>query len=136
MEPNYLQIEKDNRIIQFRVDIDRKFAYSEYSMNYFDYYIRISDEYVDSFVSSDLLLAVDDYRNIRIYDKFMKEYVGFEVDDLNMIHYMYDTAIILLIDAFTICRWFICIFLCVNHMIIRRFQPLFLAFASLTLKPR
>jgi hypothetical protein len=91
MELNYLQIEKDNRIIQFRVDIDQKFAYSEYSMDYFDYYIRISDEYVDSGASSDLLLAVDDYRNIRIYDKFMKEYVGFELDHLNMIHYMYDT---------------------------------------------
>lgn len=91
MEPNYLQIEKDNRIIQFRVDIERRFAYSEYNMDYFDYHIRISDEYVDSFVSSDLLLAVDDYYNIRIYDKFMKEYVVFEVDELNMIHYSYET---------------------------------------------
>jgi hypothetical protein len=91
MEPNYLRIEKDNRIIQFCVDIERRFAYSEYSMDYFDYYIRIRDEYVDSGVSSDLLLAVDDYRNIRIYDKFMKEYVGFDIDDLNIIHYMYDT---------------------------------------------
>ena len=91
MEPTYLQIEKDNRIIQFRVDIDRKFAYSEYSMDYFDYYIRISDEYVDFGASSDLLLAVDDYRNIRIYDKFMKEYVGFDIDDLNLIHYRYVT---------------------------------------------
>ena len=91
MEPTYLQIEKDNRAIQFRVDIERRFAYSEYSMDYFDYYVRISQEYVDSGVSSDLLLAVDDYRNIRIYDKFMKEYVGFEVDDLNIIHYIYDT---------------------------------------------
>jgi hypothetical protein len=91
MEPNYLQIEKDNRTIQFRVDIERRFAYSEYSVDYFDYYIRISDEYVDSGASSDLLLAVDDYHNIRIYDNFMKEYVGFELDDLNMIHYRYDT---------------------------------------------
>jgi len=91
MEPNYLQIEKDNRAIQFRVDIERRFAYSEYSMDYFDYYIRISDEYVDSGASSDLLLAVDDYHNIRIYDKFMKEYVEFDVDDLNVIHYTYDT---------------------------------------------
>ena len=91
MEPNYLQIEKDNRLIQFRVDIERRFAYSEYSMDYFDYYIRIRDEYVDSGASSDLLLAIDDYRNIQIYDNFMKEYVGFEVDDLNIIHYMYDT---------------------------------------------
>jgi hypothetical protein len=91
MEPNYLRIEKDNRIIQFCVDIERRFAYSEYSMDYFDYHIRISQEYVDSGASSDLLLAVDDYRNIRIYDKFMKEYIGFEVDDLNVIHYEYDT---------------------------------------------
>lgn len=91
MEPTYLQIEKDNRAIQFRVDIERRFAYSEYSMDYFDYYVRISQEYVDSGASSDLLLAVDDYRNIRIYDKFMKEYVGFEVDNLNIIHYTYDT---------------------------------------------
>ena len=73
MEPNYLQIEKDNRAIQFCVDIERRFAYSEYSMDYFDYHVRINDEYVDSGASSDLLLAVDDYRNIRIYDKFMKE---------------------------------------------------------------
>ena len=73
------------------MDIERRFAYSEYSMDYFDYYIRIRDEYVDSGASSDLLLAVADYRNIRIYDKFMKEYVSFEVDDLNMIYYMYDT---------------------------------------------
>ena len=91
MEPNYLQIENDNRAIQFRVDIERRFAYSEYSVDYFDYYIRIRDEYVDSGASSDLLLAVDDYRNIRIYDNFMKEYVGFEVDELNMIHYSYET---------------------------------------------
>ena len=91
MEPNYLQIENDNRAIQFCVDIERRFAYSEYSMDYFDYYIRIRDEYVDSSVSSDLLLAVDDYRNIRIYDNFMKEYVGFELDDLNIIHYTYET---------------------------------------------
>lgn len=91
MEPNYLQIEKDNRAIQFRVDIERRFAYSEYSMNYFDYYIRIRDEYVYSGASSDLLLAVDDYRNIRIYDNFMKEYVVFELDDLNIIHYTYET---------------------------------------------
>lgn len=91
MEPNYLQIEKDNHAIQFRVDIERRFAYSEYSMDLFDYHIHISQEYVDSGASSDLLLAVDDYRNIRIYDKFMKEYVGFELDDLNMIHYSYET---------------------------------------------
>jgi hypothetical protein len=91
MEPNYLRIEKDNRLIQFRVDIERRFAYSEYSTDYFDYYIHISQEYADSFVSSDLLLAVDDYSNIRIYDKFMKEYVGFEIDDLNVIHYRYET---------------------------------------------
>ena len=92
MEPNYLKIEKDNRAIQFRVDIERRLAYSEYSMDYFDYYIRINDEYVDSGASSDLLLSVDDYRNIRIYDKFMKEYVGIDVDDLNAIHYTYETT--------------------------------------------
>ena len=76
MEPNYLRIEKDNCVIQFRVDIERKFAYSEYSMDH----IRVSD----SDTSSDLLLEVDDYNNIRIYDNFMKEYVGFEVDDLKV----------------------------------------------------
>jgi hypothetical protein len=92
MEPNYIQIRQNNRDIQFRVDIERRFAYSEYSIDYFDYYIRISDEYVDSGASSDLLLAVDDYHNIRIYDKFMKEYVGFELDDLNQIHYSYENA--------------------------------------------
>lgn len=91
MEPNYLQIELNNRIIQFRVDIERRFAYSEYSIDYFDYHIHISQEYADSFVSSDLLLAVDDYHNIRIYDNFMKEYVVFEVDELNQIHYTYGT---------------------------------------------
>lgn len=85
MEPNYLQIEKDNRIIQFCVDIERRFAYSEYSVDYFDYHIRISQEYINSDTSSDLHLAVDDYRNIRIYDKFMKEYVGFEVDELKQV---------------------------------------------------
>jgi hypothetical protein len=90
MEPNYIQIRQNNRDIQFRVDIERRFAYSEYSIDYFDYYIRINDEYVDSGASSDLLLAVDDYRNIRIYDKFMKEYVGIDVDDLNVIHYSYE----------------------------------------------
>jgi hypothetical protein len=92
MEPNYLQIQQNNRDIQFRVDIERRFAYSEYSMDYFDYYIRIRDEYVDSGASSDLLLAVDDYRNIRIYDNFMKEYIVFEVDELNQIHYSYENA--------------------------------------------
>ena len=91
MEPNYLQIEKDNRIIQFCVDIERRFAYSEYSMDLFDYHIHISQEYVNSCVLSDLLLAVDEYNNIRIYDKFMKEYVGFEIDELNTIHYSYET---------------------------------------------
>lgn len=91
MEPNYLQIRQNNQVIQFRVDIEKRFVYSEYSTDCFDYYIHISQEYVDSFVSSDLYLAVDDYRNIRIYDKFMKEYVGFEIDDLNVIHYRYET---------------------------------------------
>ena len=88
MEPNYLQIRQNNRDIQFRVDIERRFAYSDY----FDYYIRINDEYVDSGASSDLLLAVDDYHNIRIYDNFMKEYVVFEVDELNQIYYSYENA--------------------------------------------
>ena len=92
MEPNYLKIEKDNRAIQFRVDIERRLAYSEYSMDYYDYHICVSQEYVDSGASSDLLLSVDDYRNIRIYDKFMKEYVGIDVDDLNAIHYTYETT--------------------------------------------
>jgi len=91
MEPNYLQIEKNNRIIQFRVDMERRFAYSDMDVDYFDYHIRISQEYTDSFVSSDLLLAMDDYRNIRIYDTFMKEYVELDVNDINMIHYTYET---------------------------------------------
>jgi hypothetical protein len=91
MEPKYLQIRQNNRDIQFRVDIERRFAYSEYSIDYFDYYIRINDEYVDSGASSDLLLAVDDYHNIRIYDNFMKEYVLFEIDELNHIYYTYET---------------------------------------------
>ena len=73
------------------MDIERRFAYSEYSMDLFDYHIHISQEYVNSCVLSDLLLAVDEYRNIRIYDKFMKEYVGFEIDELNTIHYSYET---------------------------------------------
>jgi hypothetical protein len=91
MEPNYLRIEKENRIIQFCVDIERKFAYSEYSMDYFDYHVKIRDEYMDYCSSSDLFLVIDDYRNIRIYDNFMKEFVEFEVDDLNMIHFTYET---------------------------------------------
>ena len=48
-----------------------------YSMDH----IRVSD----SDTSSDLLLEVDDYRNIRIYDNFMKEYVVLEVDDLKQV---------------------------------------------------
>jgi len=92
MEPNYLQIRQNNRLIQFRVDMERRFSYSEYNMDYFDYHIRISDYYMDSCVSSDLFLAVDDYRNIRIYDNFMKEYVVLEIDELNMIHYTYETT--------------------------------------------
>jgi hypothetical protein len=87
MEPNYLQIQQDNRIIQFSVDMERRFAYSEFDVDYYDYYIRISD----SCVSSELFLTIDDYRNIRIYDNFMKEYIGFEIDELNIIHYSYET---------------------------------------------
>lgn len=87
MEPNYLQIRQNNRLIQFRVDMERRFVYSEIDVDYYDYYIRISD----SCMSSDLFLAVDDYRNIRIYDNFMKEYVVLEIDELNMIHYSYET---------------------------------------------
>ena len=77
MKPNYIQIRQNNQVIQFRVDIERRFAYSEYSTDY----IHISD----SGTSSNLLLAVDDYRNIRIYDNFMKEYVVFEVDELKQL---------------------------------------------------
>ena len=71
--------------------MERRFAYSEFDVDYYDYYIRISDKYMDSFLSSDLFLAVDDYNNIRIYDNFMKEYVGLEIDELNTIHYSYET---------------------------------------------
>ena len=77
MESNYIQIRQNNQVIQFRVDIERRFVYSKYSTDY----IHISD----SGTSSDLYLAVDDYRNIRIYDNFMKEYVVFEVDDLKQV---------------------------------------------------
>lgn len=93
MEPKYLQIRQDNRAIQFHVDMERKFAYSEFDVDYYDYYIRISDKYmdIDYYVSSDFFLAVDDYHNIRIYDNFMKEYVGFDIDELNTIHYSYET---------------------------------------------
>ena len=92
MEPNYLQIEKDNRIIYFRVDIEKKYAFSEFYVDYYDYHIQVSDQYVDGCVNnSELFLAVDDYRNIRIYDNFMKEYVDFNIDDLNILHYTYET---------------------------------------------
>ncbi len=36
MEPNYIQIRQNNQVIQFRVDIERRFAYSEYGIDYFE----------------------------------------------------------------------------------------------------
>lgn len=45
MEPNYLQIEKDDRKIYFRVHIEKRFAYSEYYADYFNYHVSISDSY-------------------------------------------------------------------------------------------
>ena len=87
MEPNYLQIEKDGRKIFFRVQIEKRFSYSQNNPDYFDYYVTISDEYDFDFGS---FLVVDDYQNIKIYNTIMKEYVGFEVDELNAIYYFYD----------------------------------------------
>jgi len=87
MEPNYLQIDKNGRKIFFRVHIEKRFAYSEYSADYFDYHVNISDNYDIDF---GLFLVVDDYQNIKIYNIITKEYLGFEVDKLNVIHYFYE----------------------------------------------
>jgi hypothetical protein len=90
MEPidlKYLQIEKDGRKIFFRVHIEKRFSYSQNNPDYFDYYVTILDEYDFDFGS---FLVVDDYQNIKIYNTIMKEYVGFEVDELNVIYYFYD----------------------------------------------
>jgi hypothetical protein len=87
MEPKYLEIEKDGRKIFFRVHIEKRFAYSEFNADYFDYYVTISDEYE---IDYGLFLAVDDYQNINIYNTVNKEYFGFEVDDLNVIYYFYE----------------------------------------------
>ena len=87
MEPNYLQIEKDGRKIFFRVQIEKRFAYSEYYADYFNYHVIISDEYDIDFGS---FLVVDDYQNIKVYNTLTKEYFGFEVDELNVIYYFYD----------------------------------------------
>jgi hypothetical protein len=81
MEPNYLQIEKDERKIFFRVHIEKRFAYSEC------YHVSISDSYEIEFGS---FLVVDDYQNIKIYNTITKEYVGFEVDEFNVIYYFYE----------------------------------------------
>ena len=45
MKPNYLQIEKDGRRIFFRVHIEKRFAYSEYNADYFNYHVIILDSY-------------------------------------------------------------------------------------------
>ena len=80
MEPNYLQIEKDGCKIFFRVHIEKRFAYSEY-------YVRILDTYEIDFGS---FLVVDDYQNIKIFNTITKEYLGFEVDELNAVYYFYE----------------------------------------------
>lgn len=81
MEPNYLQIDKDGRKIFFRVQIEKRFAY-------FDcYHVSISDSYEIDYGS---FLVVDEYQNIKIYNTITKEYVGFEVDELNVIYYFYE----------------------------------------------
>lgn len=87
MEPIYLQIEKDDRKIFFRVHIEKRVAYSEYYADYFNYHVRVLDSYEIDYGS---FLVVDDYQNIKIYNTIMKEYVGFEVDELNVIHYFYE----------------------------------------------
>ena len=87
MELKYLQIEKDGRKIFFRVQIEKRFAYSEYYADYFDYHMTITDEYEIDYGS---FLVVDDYQNIKIYNTITKEYFGFEVDELNVIYYFYD----------------------------------------------
>jgi len=87
MEQKYLQIEKDCRRIFFRVHIEKRFAYVQNNLDYFDYHVIISDSYEIDFGS---FLVVDDYQNIKIYNTITKEYVGFEVDELNVIYYFYD----------------------------------------------
>ena len=87
MDPKYLKIDKDNRSIFFRVYIEKRIAYSEYYTDYFDYHVIISDS---NDIDFGLFLVVDDYQNIKIYNTINKEYVGFEVDDLNMIYYFYE----------------------------------------------
>ena len=87
IEPKYLQIKKDDRRIFFRVNIEKRFAYSQSNPDYFDYHVIISDEYE---IESGLFLVIDDYHNICIYDSITKEYFGFEVDELNVIHYFYE----------------------------------------------
>ena len=87
MEPIYLQIEKDGRKIFFRVHIEKRFAYSEYYADYFNYHIHILDSYEIDYGS---FLVVDDYQNIKIYNTITKEYLGFEVDELNVIYYFYE----------------------------------------------
>lgn len=81
MEPNYLQIEKDGRKIFFRVHIEKRFAYSEC------YHVSILDSYE---IDNGSFLVVDDYQNIKIYNTITKEYLGFEVDELNVIYYFYE----------------------------------------------
>lgn len=87
MEPNYLQIEKDGCKIFFGIQIEKRFAYSEYYADYFNYHVHIFDSYEIDFGS---FLVVDDYQNIKIYNTTTKEYFGFEVDELNVIYYFYE----------------------------------------------
>jgi len=87
MEPKYLQIEKDGCKIFFRVYIEKRFAYSEYYADYFNYNVSILDSYEIDYGS---FLVVDDYQNIKIYNTITKEYLGFEVDELNAIYYFYE----------------------------------------------
>jgi len=87
IEPKYLEIEKNGHNIFFRVHIEKRFAYSEYYVDYFNYYVSISDSYD---IDYGLFLVVDDYQNIKIYNTITKEYVGFEVDELNVIYYFYE----------------------------------------------
>ena len=87
MEQKYLKIEKDGRTIFFGVYIEKRIAYSEFNADYFNYHMRVLDSYEIDYGS---FLVVDDYQNIKIYNTIMKEYVGFEVDELNVIYYFYD----------------------------------------------
>jgi len=87
IEPKYLEIEKDGCKIFFRVHIEKRFAYSEYYVDYFNYHVSISDSYD---IDYGLFLVVDDYQNIKIYNSITKECVGFEVDELNVIYYFYE----------------------------------------------